>query len=153
DTALTRALGTITRIELEAPDITVRSFVGMLESNLAVPSSGNAVFCITIALEGSGQSRIDGVEPLDLETGMAAVFWSDGPVSGFDQIYAGNIEAVEIRLRTDKLREEVGDFASLLRNTLLVDRSDPSSTTILVGIPLTAALIDAARGIIECAVE
>jgi AraC-like DNA-binding protein len=151
DSELTRALRSILRSELMTPDMCVTAFQGQLEHDISFPAEGPAAFSIMVALEGAGQTRIDGIEPLQVSGGMAVLFWSDQPVRGIDKIHGkAPIEAVEIRLRTDYLQQTVGNVAGLLRSSLLIDRSDPSTGTILVGFPLAAPIIDAARGILGC---
>jgi AraC-like DNA-binding protein len=151
DTLLAEALTSIMRHELSAPDVSVSCIEGALEHDVMFPAEGPPAFSITLALRGCGRANIDGVEPLEIGAGTGTVFWSEHPVSGFDQVDGGQpIEAVEIRFRPAFLKEMVGSVASVLRSALLVDRSDPCTSTILVGFPLPAPLVEVARCILHC---
>jgi hypothetical protein len=113
DTPVTLALREITRSELRAPDLSVTCIDGVLERSIRFASEGPAVCSVTLALAGTGRTRIDGIEPLEMAGGMAVVFCSDGPVAGFDEIDSGAIQAVEIRLPPEHL---TGPSAASLRN-------------------------------------
>jgi AraC-like DNA-binding protein len=154
NSTLAQALSGIMRRELQASDVSVSCVEGTLMESVCVPSEGPAAFCITIVLKGSGRTCISGLQPLELAAGTMAVFWSSGPVSGFDQIDGGEpILAVDIRLDPAYLQEIVGSIAARLRSALLIDRSDPDAGTILVGLPLPARLIEIARDILFCALQ
>ena len=151
DTPLTRALRNITRNELVASDICVTSIKGVLAEDAGGPAEGPPAFVVLLAIAGSGRTRIEGVDALELAGGMGAVFWSRRHVRGFDQLDGGQpIEAVEMRFPSEYPQQLVGAAAGQIRNVLLVDRSDRTTGTILVGLPLSNAMIDIARAILLC---
>lgn len=150
-TQFTRALKQLIHPQLRSSDISVTSIVGTLPEPISFPASGPATFSITLVLSGIGRAQIDGVEPLDLVSGSAILFWSGGPVSGQDHLDAGEpIEAVEIRFHTDYLQSILGSLVDVIRNSLAIDRSNPSQNAYLVAIPMSAELFDVARAILGC---
>lgn len=154
NTSLTRALSDITRSELREPDLSVTCIEGTLAQSISFPSQGPAAFSLTLALEGKGRTRIDGIDPLEMMSGMGILFWSDDSVSGLDEIEGEMpIQAVEIRLHPEQLARLVGNVSTRLRSALLTDRSDPSSRTVLLGFPLSADLIEVAKEILECGID
>ncbi|HWK32986.1 MAG TPA: AraC family transcriptional regulator [Hyphomicrobium sp.] len=154
DTALAEALRSMTRYELSERDLSVRCVEGVLDRDVLYPAAGPPAFSITLTLKGRGRANIDGVEPIEIAAGSATVFWSNQPVSGLDQVDGGiPIEAIEIRFPPHLLPELIGSSVDAYRSALLVDRSDPSRRTILVGFPLSAPLADVAKSIVGCRLE
>lgn len=153
-TQLTRALADLIRPELRSADLSVSTIVGTLADSVTFPAAGPPVFSITLVLEGSGRTLIDGVDALEVTGGTAIVFWSERPVSGVDHIDGGEpIEVVEIRLHPDYLRDAVGSLTDSVRNALAVDRSHPDHKAFLVAVPLSAELFDIARSILGCGIR
>jgi AraC-like DNA-binding protein len=140
------------RPELRSPDLSVSCIVGSgLSESASFPASGPAAFSITLILQGAGRTQIDGVEPLELASGSAVIFWSDGPVTGQDHLDGGKpIEAVEVRLHTAYINGTIGSLVESIRNSLTIDRSDRQRNAYLVAVPMTAELIDVARSILNC---
>lgn len=154
DTALAEALRSMTRHELSECDLSISCIEGMLDHDVVYPAAGPPAFSITLTLKGRGRANIDGVEPIEIAAGSATVFWSNQPVSGFDQVDGGvPIEAIEIRFPPHVLPELIGGSSDTHRSALLVDRSDPRTSTILVGFPLSAPLADVAKSIVGCRLE
>lgn len=151
-TQLTSALKDLIRPELRSPDISVSSIVGDgLPESISFPAAGPAAFSITLVLQGAGRTQIDGVEPLEMASGSAVIFWSDGPVTGQDHIDGGKpIEAVEVRLHTAYINSTIGSLVAGIRNSLMIDRSDRQQNAYLVAVPMTAELIEVARSVIGC---
>lgn len=151
DTKVTVALQGITRCELRAADLSVTCIEGMLGGSISYPSHGPAIFSLTLVLDAKGRTRIESIEPLELTGGMAVLFWSDREVSGIDEIDGDNpIRAVEVRLQPEHLVELVGNVSAKLKNSLLTDRSDPGSGTLLIGFPLSAPLGQVANDVLTC---
>lgn len=154
-TQLTSALWQLIRPELRSPDISVSSIVGGgLAETVSFPASGPAAFSITLVLQGAGRTQIDGVEPLEMASGSAIIFWSDGPVTGQDHIDGGKpIEAVEVRLHTAYINSAIDSLVEGIRNSLTIDRSDRERNAYLVAVPMTAELFEVARCVIGCDIE
>lgn len=153
-TPTAEALETLTRAELRSADISVSTIVGELEDDVTFSASGPAAFSITLVVEGAGYTLLDGCDPLDVSSGKALFFWSDGRISGKDHINGGNrIETVEIRFHPDYLIRTVGSMADAIRNTFAVDRSDRLRNAFLLAIPLSSELLDVARSILGCAIR
>jgi len=153
-TPLTHALKHLIRPELRSSDISVSSVVGQLPKAVSFPASGPAAFSITLVLKGAGRTQIDGVEPLEMASGSAVIFWSDGPVTGQDHVDGEKpIEVVEVRLHTAYLNSALGSMVDAIRNSLAVDRSNPSQNAYLVGVPMSAELFDVARSILGCDIQ
>lgn len=153
-TQLTSALQEFIRPELRSSDISVSSIVGCLREAVSFPATGPAAFSITLVLQGAGRTQIDGVEPLEMASGSAVIFWSDGYVTGQDHVDGGKpIEAVEVRLQTAYLDSTIGSMVDGIRNSLTIDRSDRQRNAYLVAVPMTAELIDVARSILGCDIQ
>lgn len=151
-TGLTSALKDLIQPELRSSDISVSSIIGRgLPESVSFPAAGPAAFSITLVLQGAGRTQIDGIEPLEMASGSAVIFWSDGPVTGQDHIDGGKpIEAVEVRLHTAYINSTIGSLVDGIRNSLTVDRSDRQRKAYLVAVPMTAELIEVARSILGC---
>ncbi|MDQ8699225.1 AraC family transcriptional regulator [Hyphomicrobium sp. LHD-15] len=150
-TQFTKALAQLIHPQLRSSDISVTNIVGTLSEAISFPASGPATFSITLVLSGIGRAQIDGVEPLDILSGSAVIFWSGGPVSGQDHLAAGEpVEAVEIRFQPDYLQRTLGPMVDVIRNSLAIDRSNPSQNAYLVSIPMSGELFDVARTILGC---
>lgn len=151
-TQLTSALKDLIRAELRSADISVSSIIGDgLPESVSFPAAGPAAFSITLVLQGAGRTQIDGIEPLEMASGSAVIFWSDGPVTGQDHIDGGKpIEAVEVRLHTAYINSTIGSLVDGIRNSLRVDRSDWQRNAYLVAVPMTAELIEVARSVVGC---
>ncbi|AHB49682.1 AraC family transcriptional regulator [Hyphomicrobium nitrativorans NL23] len=153
-TSTTQVLQTLIRPELRSTDMSVSTIVGTLGDDITFDASGPAAFSITLVVEGSGYTLLDGCERLDVTSGKAIFFWSDGLISGRDHIRGGNpIETVEIRFHPDYLSRTVGSMTDAIRNAFAVDRSDPGRNAFLLAIPLSAELLDVARSILGCAIQ
>lgn len=154
-TPLTSALKDLIRPELRSSDISVSSIIGGgLPKSVSFPASGPAAFSITLVLQGAGRTQIDGIEPLEMASGSAVIFWSDGPVTGQDHIDGGKpIEAVEVRLHTAYINNTIGTLVEGIRNSLMIDRSDRQRNTYLVAVPMTAELMEVARNILGCNID
>jgi AraC-like DNA-binding protein len=141
------------RPELRSRDVSVSCMVGSLANDIALPSESSAAFSILLVLQGSGRTWIDGAEPLRLAAGTAVTYWSDRHVRGQNHIEAGKpFRAVAIRLHTDYLGAVAGAVLSAVANPLVIDRSHPDKTAFLVSLPLSSALLDVARAILDCAI-
>lgn len=151
-TPLTSALKDLIRPQLRSSDISVSSIIGGgLPESVSFPASGPAAFSITLLLQGAGRTQIDGIEPLEMASGSAVIFWSDRPVAGQDHIDGGRpIEAVEVRLHTAYINATIGTLVEGIRNSLTIDRSDRQQNAYLVAVPMTAELIEVARSILGC---
>ncbi|MCC7250309.1 AraC family transcriptional regulator [Hyphomicrobium sp.] len=150
-TLTTKALEALIRPELRSADVSVSCVVGEVPDSVTFQAAGPAVFSITLVVQGTGRTMLDGVAPLDIVSSNAVVFWSNGPVSGQDYIEGGKpIEIVDIRLHPDYLSHTVGSMADAIRNSLAVDRSDPDRKAFLLAVPLSAELFDVARSILAC---
>lgn len=150
-TALTSALLHLIRPELRSPDISVSGIVGHLQESVSFPASGPAAFSITLVLQGAGRTQIGCGEQLDIASGSAIIFWSDGFVTGQDHVDGSKpIEAVEVRFHTAYIDTAIASMITGIRNSLSIDRSDRELKAYLVAVPMTAELIDVARGILGC---
>jgi AraC-like DNA-binding protein len=150
-TQLTNALRDLIRPELRSADLSVSSIVGRLPKTVSFPAAGPAAFSITLVLQGAGRTQIDGIQPLEMASGSAVIFWSDGPVTGQDHVDGGKpIEAVEVRLHTGYLNNAIGPMVDAIRNSLTVNRSDPDRNAYLVAVPMSAELFDVARSMLGC---
>jgi len=151
-TQLASALQQLIRPELRAHDLSVSSIVGGgLPESVSFPASGPAAFSITLVLQGAGRTQIDGIEALEMASGSAVIFSSDGTVTGRDHIDGGKpIEVVEVRIHTAFINSTIGSLVESIRNSLAIDRSDRQRNAYLVAVPMTAELIEVARSILNC---
>lgn len=153
-TSTTQVLQTLTRPELRSTDMSVSTIVGTLDDDVTFDAVGPAAFSITLVVEGAGYTLMDGCEPLDVTSGKAIFFWSDGLISGRDHIKGGSpIETVEIRFHPDYLSRTVGSMTDAIRNAFAVDRSDPHRNAFLLAIPLSAELLVVARSMLGCTIR
>jgi AraC-like DNA-binding protein len=147
------ALGLGNSVRLEHPDrdITITCVDGHPVKNAEFTGEGPATFCVAVFLDGSGSLAIDGGVPLAVEPGIAIVFSSRRMVRGTNVIKADRrVRFVDIRFGLDMLAQLGGQPLARMGNGVLVDCSVPESGAFLVGFPAPAALLDAARQILEC---
>lgn len=142
------------RVEQPHAGVTICVLDAPIDGDRTFYPEGPETFSLSIFLDGRGALSVTGAEPLAIVPGTAVVFSSKGYCRGENFLPGGQrLHTIDIRFERPLLMEAGGHTLSELGGDLLTAHSLPDEGVCLVGFPAPAGLLNAAKGIADCALS
>ncbi|EKT60152.1 helix-turn-helix transcriptional regulator [Providencia sneebia] len=112
---------------------------------------GPPTMSISIVLKGKGKMYVEGGRIMDIEPGMAIVFYSPNGIKGCNTFYQGEIDILDIRYSlTEMQSKNLPAFSSLQRH---YEQNASYLDTIMIASPISPNLVHIIRQIENCSLD